>query len=79
MEDMNWSNYGENWQIDHIVPISLFKDDTPCHIVNGLDNLRPLNKSVNMSKGNKIDGCCIDVIEQYFEYIKDEFKKLLDK
>lgn len=38
---MSWDNYGE-WHIDHIIPVSCFKKDTPQTIVNSLDNLRPI-------------------------------------
>ena len=39
--------------IDHRIPISWFRDDTPPHIVNHLSNIHPLNKKDNAIKGNR--------------------------
>lgn len=61
---MNWSNYGgkssdqrKTWQIDHIIPHSLFvytsMEDQEFLECWALSNLRPLEKKANMSKGNK--------------------------
>ncbi|MCR4307083.1 MAG: hypothetical protein NUV80_00825 [Candidatus Berkelbacteria bacterium] len=54
---MTFENYGE-WEIDHIKPKSLFKYETPegpqfkeCW---ALENLRPLEKSENRKKYNKL-------------------------
>mgnify|MGYP001432743568 CR=1 FL=1 len=56
IEDMSWDNYGK-WHIDHIIPISLWKFNTPedrefeqCW---GLCNLQPLWGYINMRKQNK--------------------------
>lgn len=56
-DGMTWDNYGTMWQIDHIAPVSELlrlgiKDPK---IINSLDNLRPLWKSDNISKGAKFD------------------------
>ena len=69
-DKMNWSNYGEYWQIDHIIPVSLFRDDAPIEIVNGLENLRPLVKEENNFKKNKIDGVDELIVEKYKTYFK---------
>jgi len=50
--DMSWDNYGE-WHIDHKKPVSLYDKDTDVSIVNSLDNLQPLWKLENLSKGNR--------------------------
>lgn len=50
---MNWSNHGD-WHIDHIKPVSYFDKDTHPSIVSKLNNLRPLWKEENLSKGDKI-------------------------
>jgi hypothetical protein len=68
--DMSWSNYGKYWQIDHIIPVSLFKEDTPATIVNCLKNLRPLEKFENNSKSNKLDESSISIIDDFKQYLK---------
>lgn len=57
-ENMSWENYGSYWHIDHIYPQSLLPytnmaDDNfkKCWALN---NLRPLEKSLNMKKGSKL-------------------------
>jgi hypothetical protein len=72
--DMNWSNYGKYWQIDHIIPVSIFNDDAPVGIVNSLANLRPLFKSENNKKSNKLDESSILVIEEFKQYLKKYYK-----
>ena len=71
--DMTWENYGQKWQIDHIVHVSYFKTDTPPHIANSLENLRPLSSMLNISRQNKMDQDCIEMMFKYKEYIKDEY------
>lgn len=56
-ENMSWSNYGKginNWEIDHIIPVSAFKKNTPIQIPNCLINLRPLWWIDNNKKSGKI-------------------------
>jgi prolyl oligopeptidase PreP (S9A serine peptidase family) len=65
-EEMNWHNYGSYWHIDHIIPKSIFKKDFFYKCWN-LKNLRPLEKTKNIFKGNKIN---IDLIKKYnIEYL----------
>ncbi len=57
--EMNWSNYGKNgWEIDHIKPISSFNftsyNDREFKQCWSLNNLQPLWKEENISKGDKI-------------------------
>lgn len=54
---MNWENYGSEWHIDHIKPISSFnitslecKEFKKCWALN---NLQPLWAKDNMRKGNR--------------------------
>lgn len=53
-ENMNWANYGEYWEIDHIIPQNLFNitvaNNREFQICWSLMNLRPLEKSANRSR-----------------------------
>jgi hypothetical protein len=73
---MNWDNYGVLWQVDHIIPVSFFKECAPISIVNSLDNLRPLDKSYNLSRGNILDTDGYILFEQFETYIKEEYIKM---
>lgn len=52
--EMNWDNYGEYWEIDHIIPQNLLKTDNSNNkefqICWSLMNLRPLEKHLNRSR-----------------------------
>jgi hypothetical protein len=54
----NWNkvSMGE-WQLDHTFPIQAFLDYgiKDLKLINGLDNLRPLDRSTNASKADKYD------------------------
>lgn len=56
---MTWENYGTYWHIDHKTPIAVFNfekpEDIDFKICWSLKNLQPLEASINMSKGAKID------------------------
>jgi len=51
---MSWNNYGTEWHIDHIVPVSSFpwsgEIDDAFKACWALSNLRPLTKFENLSK-----------------------------
>lgn len=56
-DDMNWSNYGAYWHIDHIIPCAawdLTKEDENMYCWN-FRNLQPLESSINQSKKDKYD------------------------
>lgn len=61
--DMSWSNHGQIWEIDHIIPVIWFiknKDNFQdnndlCKNANALSNLRPLLKPLNRIKGSNHD------------------------
>ena len=72
-DTMDWGNHGKVWHIDHIIHVTLFKDDAPIHVVNSLDNLRPLNARSNISRHNNLDYDCLMLIEKYKTYIKEEY------
>jgi hypothetical protein len=55
---MHWNNHGEVWEIDHIIPMSLFdlsKEDQRLR-VNHFTNLRPEFKRYNREKGSRMRG-----------------------
>lgn len=54
---MNWSNYGEYWEIDHVIPLSLFDMvyESQQLLACNWTNVRPLECLNNKLKSNKID------------------------
>ena len=56
-QDMNWDNWGDIWEVDHIAPLSSFHytslDDPLFKECWALSNLRPLCRHENASKGSK--------------------------
>ena len=58
-KNMNWNNYGNYWEVDHIKPISLFifnnEKDKEFKGCWALSNLQPLEKSFNRKKYNKYE------------------------
>lgn len=56
VEGMNWDNHGE-WEIGHIRPVSDFElwDVDVVMRVHALANLRPVWRSINQSKGAKVE------------------------
>lgn len=52
---MSWCNCGPEWHIDHIRPVSSFKEDE-LHLMNHVSNLQPLWAAENIKKSNKWDG-----------------------
>lgn len=71
-EDMCWENR-ESFHIDHIIPVSAFKEETPINIVNSLDNLRPLSIQENLEKNNSIDFNEIEIYIKYLDYLKIDY------
>ena len=55
-DKMTWDNLGKYWQIDHIIPISLFNfnDEKNKNICFHWTNLQPLLTYQNKNKSNKI-------------------------
>jgi hypothetical protein len=69
---MTWENYGIYWDIDHVIPLSLFdfSQEINIKICYNWINLRPLEKKVNITKSNIIQKNYIN------EHIKDIQKYL---
>lgn len=55
--EMNWSNWGDVWELDHIKPLNLFRyESIECPTFKeawSLSNLRPLLRELNQKKGWK--------------------------
>ena len=55
-DDMNWSNYGVVWDIDHIIPLATATNEYDIIRLNHYTNLQPLDSYVNrFIKRDKID------------------------
>jgi hypothetical protein len=64
----NWKDF----EIDHKIPLSWFKNDTPPNIPNDFRNLHLKNKSENSSKKNYYMD---DVSEDYWVIVKEYLKE----
>ena len=55
--DMSWENWGDVWELDHIIPLSSFRytsiEDQEFRDCWALGNLRPLSRKENATKGSK--------------------------
>ncbi len=54
--EMNWSNYGKVWEIDHIIPCCAFDQTNKEHVLKcwNYKNLKPLEKLENSIKNDYI-------------------------
>jgi len=77
------TRYGEGTSTDHIdhkIPKSWFKEDTPVNLVWHLDNLQWLDGVENDSKGNRYAHTVSDnYLQQALPYVKEEFISFLKK
>lgn len=49
-DNMHWGNYGEYWEIDHIIPLHSANNLEELVYLNHYTNLQPLTKEENISK-----------------------------
>jgi len=72
---------GMKWHeqnIDHKIPITWFKSETPSYIVNDLRNLHPLDFDLNISKGNLyMHPVASDYLELTKEWILEKYQNSL--
>jgi len=68
-DDLDWSNYGTLWHIDHVIPLAFFNllDQKEQLLAFHWSNLRPLNAVANIDKSDKIID---DYILQHIETFK---------
>ena len=69
---MDWNTQ----EIDHRIPVSWFRVDTPPHIVNHLSNIHPLNKKDNIIKGNRFAHSVEEAYyHEVFPFIKNTYQQ----
>jgi hypothetical protein len=74
-QGMDWDFH----QIDHKVPITWFKKDTPINLVHDLRNLHPLSPQENREKKNFYSHPIpIEYYNEVFPWIKKEYINLLE-
>lgn len=74
VDDMSWENKN-TFEIDHIIPISAFLQNTPLNIVSALDNLKPMNPTDNLKKFVSIDYGYIKLYEKYIDFLIPKYKE----
>jgi len=64
IDGMTWDNYGEYWQLDHIIPCAAYDLREPAEQYRCFNfrNLRPLEATANISKKDKLD---LDLVKQH--------------
>jgi hypothetical protein len=72
-DGMTWENKGSYWEIDHILPVSKFDLTKKEHkqVCFHWCNLKPIQKSVNRTKSNKV---WINIVENHSSYCNDYAK-----
>ena len=64
--------------IDHKIPMSWFKNNTPPDVVHHLFNLQPLSVDENETKGNRYaDRICEEYRYMILPYIKDKYIQII--
>lgn len=81
--ELSWSNYGKEWQFDHIIPVTYFdfKNEDDLKLCWNFTNIRVEANQKNKERGNRVD---VLMAKTYFLDIYNETgyhvcKKLLDK
>lgn len=68
----------EGMHIDHKIPVSWFKEGSPVHIINHLDNLQYLPKHINLKKLNTYNDIVnVEYLELCKQHLKEEFLERL--
>jgi len=72
---MNWENHGDYWHIDHVRPCSSYdmSDESELRACFHWSNVRPLEKTLNLVKNDKID---VRLIELHKQTVKSFATKL---
>lgn len=67
-EDLNWENFSQSWQFDHIVPVAYFDfdDQADLKLCWNFVNIRVERLQLNKNSGNRID---VLAAKSYFQDI----------
>ncbi len=78
-EDMNWDNFSEAWQFDHIVPVTYFdfEQEEDLRLCWNFTNIRAEKLDLNKNRGNRVD---VLAAKAYFEtlYQRTQYPLCLD-
>lgn len=77
-DNMNWDNHGNYWHIDHVKPCESYNmsDDNELKECFNWSNVRPVEKTLNLIKNDKIDNV---LIESHKNLVKTFATKLASK
>lgn len=69
--ELNWNNFADSWQFDHIVPVTYFDftDESDLFLCWNFINIRVESIELNKNRGNRID---VLAVKPYF---KDLYNK----
>lgn len=72
---MTWDNYGDYWELDHIVPVTKIitnNDISQLKYAWRIKNLQPLEKHLNRIKGNRFSGNRENIIQKEKELLYNQ-------
>ena len=82
-EGVGWSDFGEKWQFDHIIPVTYFdfSDEEELRLCWNFTNIRVEHFQINKDRGNRLD---VLAAKNYFKELFDSTRyaicqKLLQK
>src|SRR5882724_2266651 len=77
--DMNWDNFSQAWQFDHIVPVTYFnfEQESDLRLCWNFTNIRAEKLDLNKNRGNRVD---VLAAKAYFEtlYQRTQYPLCLD-
>jgi len=70
-DNLTWSDFGQKWQFDHIIPVTYFdfEDDNELRICWNFTNLRVEDFQLNENRGNRVD---VLAAKAYFENLYNQ-------
>ena len=70
-DNLNWDNFGKDWQFDHIVPAAYFdySNEEDLRLCWSFINLRVVKTEADSSRGNRID---VLAVRPYFQDLYDK-------